>query len=268
MLHTVKWGPSEPRCFLIHGFGEGHFVWNGVISHLSRHASAVGIDLRGHGDSDWDPTATYSLSDHVSDSYAALRFFCKDPAIVIGHSLGAVIGMHLAARYPESVLASILVDGGPSFDPDSIKYLRREFAHQQWWYRTQEHYISRLQEKFPLVGPDLLKSLAHFGLRSEPSGGYRLKCDKALAQSADHTNEDDSWSLFRSIMSPILVVRGRGSAVLPAAAAARMCTENAFCSVETVSSAGHSVMLDNPEGFLRAIDAYLVAWLTRAGRCW
>jgi pimeloyl-ACP methyl ester carboxylesterase len=256
-LHARRWGDTDLRFVFIHGLGEGGFVWNHVIPGILSQGSAVAIDLRGHGDSDWDPAQAYAMQSHAVDVSASLRTLCMKPVILVGHSLGAAVVLQVAAMERAGISGVVLVDGGPQLSSEADAYVRQEFSNQPWWYRTPGEYARFLQERFPLAEARLLEALAPHALREEPAGGYRLKCDQALVNGCDWGDEETRWSLFKSIRCPLLLIRGSGSAVLPRSTAARMTHENTRCLLKTVPFAGHAVMLDNPSGFLGVLGSYL-----------
>lgn len=58
-LHVRQWEGALPNCVLIHGFGEGGYVWDDVACKLSVSWRALAIDLRGHGESERDAQCRY-----------------------------------------------------------------------------------------------------------------------------------------------------------------------------------------------------------------
>jgi pimeloyl-ACP methyl ester carboxylesterase len=67
------------------------------------------VDLRGHGHSSV-PLEGYRGTDYANDISRFIQELECGPVIVIGHSLGGYIGVHLAVEHPEDVLALIAVD--------------------------------------------------------------------------------------------------------------------------------------------------------------
>ncbi len=61
-LTTTTWGSGSPRLVLIHGMGDGAFVWDELVSQLRVTTSGVTVDLRGHGDSPWDSLRRYNAA--------------------------------------------------------------------------------------------------------------------------------------------------------------------------------------------------------------
>ena len=66
------------------------------------------------------------------------------------------------------------------------------------------------------------------------------------------------WERVASIRCPVLIVRGGESDILAPEVAARFGTI-VGAEVRTVEGAGHSVMGDNPTGFLAAVEPFLAA---------
>ena len=75
---------------------------------LIRHHTYA-LDLRGHGRSGRTP-GSYFISDDVSDVIAFLRAQVKEPAVVLGWSLGAMVATMVAAEEPDLVRAVVLED--------------------------------------------------------------------------------------------------------------------------------------------------------------
>jgi lipase len=76
---------------------------------------AVVPDLRGHGESD-APSDGYLPADYAADLAELITMELAPPLPVVGHSLGALVGMQLAATRPELVQWLVLLD--PPLDPE------------------------------------------------------------------------------------------------------------------------------------------------------
>jgi pimeloyl-ACP methyl ester carboxylesterase len=84
-------GSGGPTVLLLHGLGATSEVWDGLAALLP--GEWVAPDLPGHGGSAPLPAYTFAA---VADAVADL----VDPAgtVIVGHSFGGVVGLHLAAR--------------------------------------------------------------------------------------------------------------------------------------------------------------------------
>jgi pimeloyl-ACP methyl ester carboxylesterase len=105
--------PKAPPVLLLHGLGVGGSVWQAFARRLLPHLAAVAPDLRGHADSD-APASGYEPSDYAADLIELLADL-EPPVAVVGHSLGALVGLALAELRPELVRWLAVLD--PPLDP-------------------------------------------------------------------------------------------------------------------------------------------------------
>lgn len=75
-----------------------------LVDHLAADYTVVTYDRRGLSRSTLtDPTRPGTLPDHADDVHRLLATLTDEPALMLGCSLGAVIGLHLAVRHPGQV---------------------------------------------------------------------------------------------------------------------------------------------------------------------
>jgi pimeloyl-ACP methyl ester carboxylesterase len=99
--------PAGPPVLLLHGFTDSSRVWTILAPYLSRHRVLI-PDQRGHGASD-APSCCYAPSDFAEDARLFLRALNAPSAAVVGHSLGSMVGQHLAAEHPDVVSRLVLI---------------------------------------------------------------------------------------------------------------------------------------------------------------
>jgi 3-oxoadipate enol-lactonase len=105
-LYYEVQGKGEPL-ILISGFSCDHLFWQNVIADLTRDYQVITIDNRGAGQSDC-PDDPYTI-DIMADDIAELCNHLQYQKIhVIGVSMGGVIAMALAAKYPELVRTAVI----------------------------------------------------------------------------------------------------------------------------------------------------------------
>jgi pimeloyl-ACP methyl ester carboxylesterase len=108
-LAHVERGAGDPPVLLVHGWCCDHSYFAPQQEHLARRHRTVAVDLRGHGASD-KPVQDYTVAAFADDlTWLAHELGLHRP-IVIGHSLGGVIALALAARRPELPLAIVACD--------------------------------------------------------------------------------------------------------------------------------------------------------------
>jgi pimeloyl-ACP methyl ester carboxylesterase len=106
-------GPEAP-VLMVHGLASNARLWDGVASLLATAGHPVAaVDQRGHGRSGQadDGYDFETLTDDLIRVTGALGWEGRPP-VVAGQSWGGNVVLELAARYPASVEALVLVDGG------------------------------------------------------------------------------------------------------------------------------------------------------------
>ena len=79
----------------LHGMGEDRTSWTPVTDLLAGEFRSIRMDFRGHGESGRLPH--YEGVDLVGDVGAVVRATCETPPIVVGHSLGGIVGTAASA---------------------------------------------------------------------------------------------------------------------------------------------------------------------------
>lgn len=108
--------PDAPPLVLVNSLGSDHAVWSPVMPVLTRFFRVIRLDKRGHGASD-APPGDYSIERlgrdvlAVADAAGAQRFHYA------GLSIGGMIGMWLAASFPERLDRVVLTNTSASVDP-------------------------------------------------------------------------------------------------------------------------------------------------------
>ena len=103
-------GPGDP-IVLLHGLASTRHIWDLVAPILSPGYRVVGLDQRGHGESD-KPDCGYGFQSIVADLRGFIAAMGLDRPLVVGHSWGAGVALALAAAHPEVARGICLVDGG------------------------------------------------------------------------------------------------------------------------------------------------------------
>jgi pimeloyl-ACP methyl ester carboxylesterase len=92
-------GGGKP-VLLIHGLGFGQRSWDRVAPRLGTSLRVVIYDQRGHGAS--DASDDYSRAAFNADLATVLDQLMLEDAVLVGHSLGAVVAVEYASTHPGS----------------------------------------------------------------------------------------------------------------------------------------------------------------------
>lgn len=260
-LHVRTFGSGALHCVLLHGYGESSNVWDEFIQTAGAACHFSAIDLRGHGESDWDRHALYHVDAYVEDVAHVIRVLDWGRFVLIGHSLGAEIAIRLTERFPERIIGLVIVDFSPATDPNVVRYITEEFRASCKLYASAAEYAAWLVARRGFAQAQILFRLAQKLLRLRADGRFELKADPALG----HIDSDDAdlgagralWTLLEGMRWPVLIVRGEGSAVLARDTANLMLKALPSGTLKNVRVAGHGVMIDNPRGFDEAVQPFL-----------
>jgi len=94
---------------LLHGIESSSSYWKGLIPQLSKKYRVITIDLLGFGESPKPHNIAYSLDDQVMWLKRTLNFQGIKKFKLLGHSLGALVAMAYAAKYPKEVTKLYLI---------------------------------------------------------------------------------------------------------------------------------------------------------------
>lgn len=117
-LHTHEFrSPKNPKMtfVLIHGIGNSLHAWDEVVAKMPKDVRIIGIDLLGFGESpkpDWAVYNAKTQARSVGLTLLGLRIPPKQ-VVLVGHSLGALVAVEVARRYP--LLPQRLVLCSPPF---------------------------------------------------------------------------------------------------------------------------------------------------------
>ncbi len=113
VLSVVEWRPASPVAppvVLLPGTGHTARSWDAVAASLSATRTVLAVDLRGHGESGWP--GEYSIALMAQDVVALLERLDEPSVDLVGHSLGGLVALRVAATHPHRVRRLVLEDVG------------------------------------------------------------------------------------------------------------------------------------------------------------
>ncbi len=121
-LYYERAGSGDPELLFVHGWCCDHTAFGPQFDHFAQTHTVTALDLRGCGRSG-RPAAGYGVPDFADD----LARFCTAVGIakpvIVGHSLGGMIAVELAAQHPSIARALVLVEPGPIHPlPKSVEF--------------------------------------------------------------------------------------------------------------------------------------------------
>jgi len=179
-------GHFAPLVFL--HFGGGNLrMWDSSIPSFVDGYRCIALDLRGHGNSDAPPTG-YHIDDMARDVAGVIRELGIESAHVLGSSIGAEVGLSLAANHAESV-RSLVLDGAfcsefgsyglraaasPTEDGEVQAQLQRLRDSEERSFDTLEEAVQVLSEVYrehDLWNPSM-EAMIRYGIVEDANGRF------------------------------------------------------------------------------------------------
>ena len=248
-LHYRREGSAaNPALVFVNSLGTDLRIWDDVIPYFAGRFLMMRYDKRGHGLSD-SPAGPYSIAGHTDDLALLLDHLGLGTAIVVGISVGGMISIDFAARYPERVECLILNDtgavlGAPAYWEERIAAL-------------EAHGLSGLSEtilarwfapSFAEQRPASYQGYCNMLTRS-PLRGYIDTC-KAI-RDADLQHE------ARRINVPTLVMCGARDQATAPESVRELANMIPGAEFQTIPDAGHLPCIEQPERMAREIGRFL-----------
>jgi pimeloyl-ACP methyl ester carboxylesterase len=164
-IQLAEWEGRGKTILCIHGITANCRCWDVIAEVLSPRHRILAMDLRGRGHSE-APASGYSIEHHCKDILAILDDLGVDNAVIMGHSLGAFIGLVFAAEYPDRVNRLILVDGAGKLSEEQFDSV----------FEAIKPSLDRLDKVLPSADAyiELMKSAPYIHPWSSAIEGYYL----------------------------------------------------------------------------------------------
>ena len=169
-LHVHRFGPSGPvQMLAIHGLTGHGQRWQKLASSLPE-ITVAAPDLLGHGRSSW--AAPWSIDANISALTTLLDDEAQAPVLVVGHSFGGALAMHLAAARPDQVAALLLLDPAVGLDGTWMCEIAEAMFSSPDYPDAAEARMEKATGSWADVDPALLDAELDEHLVKLPSGRY------------------------------------------------------------------------------------------------
>ena len=174
MLHLNRYGPPGPaKVLLIHGLTGHGSRWHTLAS---RHLSEIAVlapDLIGHGRSSW--AAPWTIDANVAALARLIEAEAAGPVVVVGHSFGGAIALHLAAARPELVSGLVLLDPAIGLDGDRMRAVAEAMMASPDYPDAAEARAEKVNAAWADVPAEFIDDELTEHLVESPDGRYRWR---------------------------------------------------------------------------------------------
>jgi len=242
--------PAGEVIIFIHGSGMDRTVWQLQTRYFAWHGrSVLAVDLPGHGKSEGPAlTEIGDIADWVRDLMDAAGV---GQAALVGHSLGAIVALEAAARFPDRIRAialcgvaeSMAVHPGLKDAADKGDHLAYELI-TSWGFGQRAHLGGAEAPGAWMMGA---------GLRL-------LERDKVAAVGADLAACNDykgAAAAAEKVRCPVLFVVGDSDKMTAPKGAAALAARMAKSDTVMIAGSGHMMMIEQPGATLDALRTLL-----------
>ena len=253
-IHYVEWGAaSNPPLVFVHGLDRVARTFDHLAPHFTSRFRVIAYDMRGHGDSDWDPQARYVVEDHVTDLEGLVAQLGLRNLTLWGNSTGGRVVQVFAGKHPDLVARVISEDVGPE-RPQQISdsYARRVKQEEQGW-ASEDELIAVLM-KSATASEAVVRPYVRYGTKRRPDGRIIWKRDPNLVKGFVAT---DLWQYVRNIKAPVIYVLGGRSKIVPPETQEELKKTLPRVEIVTIPETGHYPSDEKPAEFLAIVDRFL-----------
>jgi non-heme chloroperoxidase len=254
-------GSSAGTVVLLHGGGQTRHSWGATAVRLAEDGwTALALDARGHGDSDWDPGRDYSLDAFVRDLVSVVATL-GEPPVLVGASLGGITALTAAGEHPTLARAIVLVDVVVRVEPSGVERIRKFMTANPQGFASLDEVADAIAEYNPLrPRPRSLDGLRK-NVRLGEDGRWHWHWDPAFMNIGDEPLRQIDPQRLRAaaehLAVPALIVRGARSDVVSDDGMADMLARVPHAQTVGVASAGHMVAGDDNDVFAAALESFL-----------
>jgi len=264
-IHTVEEGePNRQVALMIHGWSSSWYAMSPLLGPVSQRFRAIAVDLPGYGESPplGERVTIPAYTDLLADFVERVT---DGPVVLIGHSMGGMIGLTLALRYPVLVERMVLI--GPTISGRLSQYINLVVSPITLLERFGlGSLIVSTVERLTVGVTDRLMRPASFAERTgiNEADYERLRADvrrpgqgRVRAECFFAMRENDLRGRLGQVEAPSLVFWGAEDNTVPLRDAGVVADEWPAADLRIIPKAGHWPHFETPDITRRLIASFL-----------
>jgi sigma-B regulation protein RsbQ len=265
--HNVTVAGKGPATMVFaHGFGCDQNMWRLMAPHYEDRYRTIRYDLLGSGCSDlsaYDRDRYSTLQSHADDLVEIVREFGEGPAVVVGHSVSAMIGLLAAIKAPELFGPHVMIGPSPRYINDGDYVGGFTAADIDSLLETMEgNYLGWSSTMAPAImgapgQPELAEELTNSFCRTDP---------EIAAHFARVTFLSDNRADLPKLHAPALVLQCSDDLIAPVSVGQYMAGVLPDPTLRVIRNVGHCPHLSAPCESMAAMDEFLATVASRGGR--
>ena len=244
--------PDQPALVFLHGVGGGRRGWAPQQAHLSVLGwRSLAWDMPGYGESAM--VTPYDFEHLAMAMWQMLDAAHIRQAVLVGHSMGAMVALQAWTQMPERITAMVLAASSPAFgnsDGDFQKqFLAQRLAPLEAG-KTMGDIAHKLIPTMAAPGGDVAKlHQAYQSMSAVPQSTYRAALH-ALVQF-------EQRAALPTITVPVLCLAAAHDRTAPPSVMERMAQKIPAARYASLAGAGHLLHYEQPEAFKAELEQFL-----------
>ncbi len=230
-----------------HGFLMDKTMFDAQVEHFSKDYRCICWDERGFGDT--PATGPFSYWDSADDLVALMDHLGLDQAVLLGMSQGGFLSLRATLKYPNRVIALVLIDSGTHVDPPEVLAgYQQMMAH--WMSDEPLGEVGETVASIIINEPELTEKWIKIW---ESRDRYSLKYPAETLLTRDGI--DDRMA---EISCPVLLVHGEEDHAIPIETAETLSKKIPDCrGLIRVPGAAHAANMTHPQIVNAAIREFI-----------
>lgn len=274
-VHLVDFGGSGPPVVLVHGLGASHTSWMAVGPSLAERRRVLALDLIGFGRTPLGGRPP-TIEANIDLLARFLEREVREPAVLIGNSMGGLLSVLTAAAHPRAVSGLVLV--GAALPHPRGAPMDRVVATLFAMYMIPGVGELVLRRRMAKVGPEKMlrdtlrlcgveparmlpavweASLALAHERRRLGGADEAFLGAARSLVRTNLRRDRVHAAIRGVAAPTLLIQGTADRLVPAAVAMAAARLRPDWRLEVMEGVGHVPQLEVPERWVELVSGWL-----------
>lgn len=201
-LHVVEHrSPKKPRgtIVFIHGLGNSAESWRRVAEQLPEDVRVIAVDMLGFGQSPRPKWVRYDIAVQArAVAHTLLQLQLVQRPVVVGHSMGALVAIEMARRFP-LVFKQLILCSPPLYKSSAEEWVGREKVLREFYHLVKKH--PKELEKIAPLAKTLGITTRVFDVTGEKAEVYVAALESSII---NQSSLDD----VRKLRLPIVILYG------------------------------------------------------------
>jgi pimeloyl-ACP methyl ester carboxylesterase len=248
--------PTQPAVVFLHGVGGGRHGWAPQQAHVARLGwRSLAWDMPGYGDS--ARVTPYDFAHLAQALWQMLDAAHIDQAVLVGHSMGAMVALQAWTQKPERITGLLLAASSPAFGRSDGDF-QKQFLAQRLAPLEAGKTMGDIADKLipsmvapgcntPFLKPAL--ALAREGMAAIAPDTYRAALH-ALVQF-------EQRAALPTLTVPVLCLAAEHDRTAPSTVMEKMAQKIPGARYACLAGAGHLLHCEQPEAFNAELEKFL-----------